>query len=126
MLDNYFWLVVIPNLECFFGVLGCFGVVASIVCFYISFEQYAFYTRPEEYHDALEKKRALERKYSRFAFNLFLASTIIFLITCFIPTKKDIIQLKTISIISELKGADLIPQKLVDRLNDLLDSGEHK
>lgn len=51
---------------------------------------------------------------------LFIALLLIAL-GFFIPSKKEMIELKVISAITELKGADKIPQKLVDKLNIILE-----
>ena len=112
-MDNYFWLVVVPNLECFFGTLGVIGLVFCVVCsaIYISMKLEAY--------DEEDEDKA--RKFAKSIIKVFSVSMTMFFITCFIPTKKDMIQLKIISVVSELKGVDKIPQKLVDRLNYFLD-----
>jgi len=51
---------------------------------------------------------------------LFIALLLIAL-GFFIPSKKEMIELKVISAVTELKGADKIPQKLVDKLNIILE-----
>lgn len=112
-MENYFWLVVIPSLGCFFATLGCIGIVA---CIFGGFS-YA-YQKMEALYE-VEHENA--HKKAKIVLKLFIISMAMFFVTCFIPTKKDIIQLKIIHIASELKGIDQIPQKLVDRLNDLLD-----
>lgn len=113
---NYLLLVILPNLDCFFGTLGVFGIVTSIVLLviYLS-KKFEACTNDEEEQAAQYFKKIIP---------IFSVSVLMFLFSCFLPTKKDIIQLKAISIISELKGADQIPQKVIDRLNDLL--GEEK
>ena len=113
-MDNYWWLVVIPNLDFFFGTLGCFGIVACIIGGFI------YLVKKIEAYDEKDHKNAW--KFAKTMFKVFATSMTLFFITCFIPTKKDIIQLKAISIISELNGVNQIPQKLIDRLNILLEN----
>lgn len=115
-MENYLLLVVIPNLDCFFGSLGVIGIVTCIILFIGSGIQYS-----DAYDDA-DTQKAI--KNIKTVCKIFAVSMFLFFITCFIPTKKDMIQLKAISIISELQGVEKIPQKVVDRLNDLLDAGE--
>ncbi len=112
-MENYWWLVVIPNLDCFFGTLGCLGIVAFIVGGFVYLHK-----KIEAYN---EKDHKNAWAFAKTMFKVFAASMTLFFITCFIPSKKDIVQLKVISVVSELKGVDQIPQKLIDRLNELLD-----
>lgn len=115
-MNNYFWLVVLPNLDCFFGALGILGIVACIIGGFVY-----MHIKIDAYN---KEDHANAWKFAKTMFKVFAVSMTLFFITCFIPTKKDIIQLKIISVVSELKGVDKIPQKLIDRLNDLL--GEDK
>lgn len=112
-MNNYFWLVVLPNLNCFFETLAILGTIACIIGGFIYKEKKINAYNENDHKEAWE--------FAKTMYKVFAISMIMFFITCFIPTKKDIIQLKTISIISELKNADKIPQKLIDRLNDLLE-----
>ena len=112
-MNNYFWLVVLPNLDCFFGTLGILGLLACIIGGFV------YMHKKIDVYGGFDEKEAWE--FAKKMFKLFAVSMTIFFVTCFIPTKKDIIQLKAISMISELKDADKMPQKLIDRLNDLLD-----
>lgn len=107
------WLVVIPNLDCFLGVLGVMGIISSV------FGGFVYIDKKIDAYDQKDHEDAW--KFAKTIIKLFAASMFMFFITCFIPTKKDIFQLKIISVVSELKGVDQIPQKLIDRLNDLLD-----
>lgn len=111
-MENYFWLVVLPNLDCFFGMLGIIGLVVSVIGGFIYLGQKTDARHKEDHDNAW--------MFARSMLKVFAASMAMLFITCFFPTKKDIIQLKIISVVSELKGADQIPQKLVDRLNDIL------
>lgn len=107
-MENYLLLVVLPNLAVFFAIVGFVGIVATLICFVCTCDQYA----------------------TREQINRYLKVGGIFLgflfISCFIPCEKQIIELKVISTISELKGVSQIPQKMIDRINDLLDMGKKK
>ena len=112
-MNNYLWLVVVPNLASFFETLGILGVVSCIV-------GGVFYTA--EKLTACGKEEHKEAgKLAKNTMKLFSVSMTLLFIVCFIPNKKDVIQLKAISMVSELKGSDQIPQKIVTRLNKLLD-----
>lgn len=113
MMNNYFWLVLLPNLDSFFCILGVAGIVAASIVFCIYWEKMDYVCTKEHANDA--------RNLAKRSLKLFASAMIMFFITCFIPTKKDIIQLKIISAVSELKGVEQIPQKLIDRLGYLLE-----
>lgn len=112
-MGNYFWLVVVPNLDCFLGTLGIIGIVACILGGFI------YLTKKLEAYNEEQHENAW--KFAKTMLKMFAASMTIFFITCFIPSKKDIILLKIISVVHELKGIDQIPQKLIERLNDFLE-----
>lgn len=112
-MNNYFWLVVLPNLDCFFGILGCMGMIFCIIGFLV------YLNKKIEAYQIEDHKKAGE--FAKTLFKVLGGSMIMFFMTCFIPSKKDLIQLKMISVIAELKGVEQIPQKLIDRLNNLLD-----
>lgn len=59
-------------------------------------------------------------KYAKISITFLALSMSMLFITCFIPNKKEMIELKVISVVSELKGLDKIPQKLINRLNDII------
>ncbi len=109
-MNNYFLLVVLPNLDVLIQILGFIGIVISIIVFCSSIDSH---DRDDD--DVFGVMKA--------SIKLFLASVFLFFISCFIPGKKEIIQLKIISVVSELKGVEQIPQKLIDRLNDVLGEG---
>ncbi len=109
---NYFLLVLLPNLSCFFVTLGIFGIVTSIVLFLIYLSK--------KFEACDDREEAAASLYFKKTIPVFLVSVLLLFVSCFIPEKKDMLQLKAVSIISELKGVEQIPQKLIDRLNDLL------
>ena len=115
---NYFMLVVVPNLNIFFVNFGSVGVICSLIGFLIYLHK-----RFEAWDKATRKA---SDKFLKGLIPIFVVSLISIFISCFMPSKKDILQLKTISIISELKGADQLPQKIITRLNKLLDVDEPK
>lgn len=112
-MNNYFLWVVLPNLSCFLGIFGIIGIISCIVGVIISI------VMDENACDKEDKKKA--KKVRESSINVLIGSIIMIFITCFIPEKKDLMQLKALSILSEVKGADKIPQKLIDKLNDLLE-----
>jgi hypothetical protein len=113
-MDNYFWLVVLPNLDCFFVLLGVIGIFACAVgCFMYADKKMDAYT-PECHAKA--------SKFGKCVFKGLSLSLLLLFISCFIPTKKDIMQLKVLSLVSEIKGIDQIPQKIIDRLNEVLEA----
>ncbi len=116
-MNNYFWLVLVPNLNGFFSLLGISGIVACIICGFF------YMTKKNDAYD--DEDREIAKKTGVAALKMFSVSMVIFFITCFIPSKKDLITLKILSVVSELKGADKIPQKLIDRLNALLDGDKN-
>ena len=117
-MNNYFWLVLLPNLDCFLCTLGVVGIVGCVASGII------YASMKIEAYDEDDQKKA--SKFAKVVLQLFSISMTLFFITCFIPTKKDIIQLKIISVVSELKGAEQLPQKLVDRLNSILDGEKER
>jgi|SRR5690349_6526484 len=117
-MNNYFWLVVLPNLDYFLGTLGILGIVFCIFAVFFYLHMLCEACDEEDEQEAL--------KFAKNTLKVFVMSMFLFFITCFIPTKKDIAQLKVLSVVGELKGVDKIPQKLIDRLNDLLDEEEKK
>ena len=109
---NYFWLVVLPNLDSFLGCLGLVGLCVSAIGLLVSLHQKIEACSKNEEEQAL--------KLSKTMLKVLSVSIGLFFITCFMPTKKDFILLKTIAITSELKGIEQIPQSLVDKINELL------
>src|SRR4030095_1251997 len=114
---NYLFLVLLPNINNFFCTMGCISMGLSVIFLIICA------CKKIESCDEDDEKKCLEL--SKNISKLFFISLLIFFISCFIPDKKDIIQLKVISIISELKGIDNIPQKIIEKLNDLLECKEN-
>lgn len=115
-MNNYFWLVLLPNIECFFCTLGIIGIVACVVGGFIYMSmQLEAYNKEDHDNAWIFAKKILK---------VFAASMTLLFISCFIPSKNDIVQLKIISVVSELNGSEQIPQKLVDRLNAILDDGK--
>lgn len=117
-MDSYLCLVVIPNLRIFLIIAGLFGLILCISCV-LSLWEIGLDGVPEEHRRTCFKMRIGLVKGILFSvFILFLSG--------FFPSKKEMIQLKALNMISELKGVEQIPQKLVDRLNELLDVEEKK
>jgi len=109
-MENYLLLVVLPNLSIFFALVGLLGLLFTggfFVCTYSDLYK-------EEDIENLFKSTGRIACY--FLGMLFMS--------CFMPDRTQVIQLKVISTISELKGVEEIPQKMIDRINDLLDMGE--
>lgn len=114
---NYFLLVVLPNLSGLFSSVGFIILIACIICsIVLSF----IYSDSSYYSQNYEEEKKQFAIWFRSLIKAFILSLSLLFAACFMPTKKDVIQLKAISIVSELKGVDKIPQKVIDRLNDLL------
>lgn len=109
---NYFLLVVIPNLDCLLSCLGIMGMMVAFVLGLILWSKMSDASCDKEHKECWVLANNILK--------ILIASMFIFFITCFIPSKKDMLQLKVISIVSELQGVEKIPQKVIDRLNDLL------
>ncbi len=109
-MNNYLFLVVLPKISCLLVILGSLGLIGSILylCGCIM---------DTDYINSKEKPDPI------WSFNkrIFFISAMFLFITVFIPGKKEFLQLKAISIISETKGINGIPQKLINKLNYLLD-----
>ena len=90
---NYFFLVFVPNFFAFIGFLGAFGFVASLagVVIYL-------YKKDNSYsQECLNDAKLFGKKVLK---GLILSMSMIF-ITCFMPSKEDIIQLRAMSIACE-------------------------
>ncbi len=112
-MNNYFWLVVLPNLDSFFGTLGVVGLISCVIGGFIFMHKKIEAYNKEDHENAW--------KFAKKMFIIFGISMSIFFVTVFIPSKKDIVQLKIISVVSEIKGVEQIPQKLINKLNLLLE-----
>lgn len=110
-MSNYLWLVVMPNIGKLLDIFGGFGLIifATALLLFVAFQGLH---GGDDYKQTIKNLR-----------KILLVSMMMFFIGCFIPSKKEIIELKAISIISEINGADQIPQKIIDKLNDLLAQG---
>jgi Na+/H+ antiporter NhaD/arsenite permease-like protein len=110
---NYFWLVFLPNIGFLFSLLGLIGLIFCVL-YWVGY----FATK----YDPRTKDRNEEDRFCHGV--MFIASLVVMvllLLGFFIPSKKEIIQLKLLSAATELKGADQIPQKIVNKINNLLD-----
>lgn len=116
-MNNYFWLVVLPNLDCFITTLVILGFVVSGVSGFV----YMLAVLDEPCEEEMQYRKCWGKK----IINTLLASSLLFFITCFIPNKKDIVALRVISVVSELKGVEQIPQKIIDKLNTVLDGDKN-
>ncbi len=110
---NYFLLVLLPHLDCYIQLIGIIGFVISLIACLIKLHD-VFDAYNDD--DLIEAKSVL-RKTAKIPLAFLLLSSL----SIPIPNKREIIQLKAITVLSEIKGLDQIPQKLIDRLNDLLD-----
>jgi hypothetical protein len=100
----------------FLGIIGIVGFITSAIVGIAGAFSYV-----DAYSDS-EKESS-----KRFLTNIIkIGSAFLFctFLTIFIPSKTELVQLKAIEILSEVKGLDAIPQKVVDRLNSLLDMVE--
>lgn len=102
-MNNYFLFVLLPNIGELLKIISFIGFVLSI--FFAIFA--------EE-----------EKKFINHFITIVVFTLIVTFISCFIPTKKDVLKLKAISAVSEIKGIDKIPQKLIDLLNDSLEGNK--
>jgi hypothetical protein len=112
-MENYLLFVLLPNIADFFGVLCIIGFIISL----IGFLDYS--VRMSSAYHTEDKNEASQ--YGKKIIKIFISSIILLFIACFIPCRKEIVQLKAISMVSELKGIDKIPQKLLNKLDKLLD-----
>lgn len=112
-MENYFLLVLLPHLDCFLSGLGIFGVVVCGICAIPCGVVYTDAHGEDEVNHAKKLVKILTRT--------LIGSIALIALSVPIPSKTEIIQLKAINVLSEIKGVDQIPQKVVDRLNSLLD-----
>lgn len=118
-MNNYLLWIVLPSFEIFFTMLGVVGLVSSAIL--------AIAATTAAHNACGEEEIIQAKKFSKFSITALGISVLLLFISCFLPSKKALMQLKVISVVSELKNADKIPQKLVDKINLLLDSiGESK
>jgi heme/copper-type cytochrome/quinol oxidase subunit 2 len=115
---NYFLLIIVPNLHCFVSVLSTFGIVLSVASFLIW-----MHLKCEARNDEDEKQALIHLNR---VVKIFLVSISMLFIICFIPSRSAIIQLQVINCIQELKGVQEIPQKLIDKLNKILEIEDKK
>lgn len=113
---NYLLLVAIPNIGVFFTILGILGILFCVVGFFV------FLSKKQDAYSEKDHKEC--DMYQSYIIKMFIASIIMLFVTCFIPERNQIIQLKIIDAVSELKGIDDIPQKLIDKLNNLLNENK--
>lgn len=113
-MNNYLFLVVLPNIRAFFVITGGLGIIGCLIAF-ICYLNESIDTYNNEGKEKLKKFR------KGIVTTLIVCLCAVF-ITCFIPQKKDILQFKAISVLQELDGVDKIPQKIIDKLNNILDS----
>lgn len=103
-MNNYLLLVVLPNMNTLLNVISVIGIISSVWICCVGCN---------------EKNEKLVKK----SIKIFIYSLVLIFISCFIPTKKEIIELKIISVVSGVKGIDKVPQNIIDKLNDFLEIG---
>lgn len=113
---DYFLFVVLPNFKNLLEVCLFAGCVSSIV--------YAIYFLSEHSTAICDSDRKHVKDIGKKCVLIIIATTLMLFVDCFIPTKKDLLMLKIGSTVSKLQGVDQIPQKIVDKLNKLLDDEE--
>ncbi len=112
-MKEYFLLVVLPNLSNFFCIVSCLMFILFMITFLCTLED-----KSRDNEETINYKRKLSKQ----AFWLLLMPAIIFVFSSnFIPSKKEFLQLQAIKIFKETKGIEQIPQKLIDKVNNLLD-----
>ncbi len=111
-MNTYLWLVVIPNLSKLTLIL----CVLMVLVFGSCIIPYAVSVL-ENYESESEKQ--LQKKLS----SICKKSSVIFFtslfISVFFPSKAEIIQVKALNLLSEVKGIDKLPANLVAKLNEL-------
>lgn len=115
-MNNYLLLVLLPHLDCFLTIIGAITVIIGLIGSFISISAISE-------ADGEGEEKSAKSMLVTFV-KALIAGLIMLFISIFIPTKAEIIQLKVLGALSELRGADKIPQKLIDRINDLLDLKE--
>jgi hypothetical protein len=108
-MSNYLLLVLLPKIGAAFFGFAIFSFIISCL---------AVLNWADE-HSAVEIS-------GRNCINSFIATVFLFFIAIAIPTKKEMIMLKGLSVVSELKGVNKIPQNLVDKINNLLEDKTEK
>ena len=121
-MNNYFMLVVFPNLSTIFEIITSFVTVAFCLCSVILFisyceNNYSQYSDP----DGLKLKEHLKHIKK---IGILVATLMI--VGAFLPSRKEIIMLKSVSIMQETKGIENIPQNLVDKINEVLKITDQK
>lgn len=115
---NYFLLVVLPHLSTWIESISVLFLI--VLCFPL------FLCGMASIFEAHEKERIEAFIYSKRILAYGLIPLFVLFLTIFIPTKTELLQLKTISIMQEVKGLDSIPQKVIDKINTLLDIKKEK
>lgn len=115
---NYFLLVVLPHLSIWIEGISVFFFIVLCIPLFLCGMASIFEENEKERKEAF---MIVKRVLLYIMIPLFVS-----FLTVLIPTKTEILQLKTISIMQEVKGLDSIPQKVVDKINNLLDMGKNE
>lgn len=110
---NYFLFVFLPHFDVFISFLGFYCLIASLILGFVVFNSYTAICNDRDIKEFIKLKNLL--------YKFIAVSCTSFILSIPIPSKKELIQLKAINVLQEIKGIDLVPQKLVDKLNNLLD-----
>ena len=117
-MNNYFLLVFLPNLRVFFGLLSFLSYVCSLVVLACCLSEY------EDFKNCGGLYAEEEKKFNNLfkcAAKFFIVGLVFMGLNCFVPSKKEILQLKGISIVSETESINNTPDKIRDRLSYILD-----
>lgn len=112
-MENYFLMVLLPHLDCLLSILGITGLIACGIGAIPAFLAYTDAWRDTDIANSIKLFKLIKKT--------LIGSILLLCLSIPIPSKTEIIQLKAVSILSDVKGLDQIPQKLVDKLSNLLE-----
>jgi hypothetical protein len=110
---NYFLFVFLPHLDIYLEIIGFFGLICTFVSLFIYISQYIDNYTSEDIARSI--------KIGIISIKIFIASLVILSLTIPIPSKKELVELKVINTLQDIKGLDAIPQKIIDNINLLFD-----
>lgn len=129
-MKEYLLWVFLPNLDCFILAIALFILILGLAflfgaadkCFdeiQITHEDKAL----GGFYGFYDKKRTIEKRTIDYLpFYFILAALFLFFVSTFIPTKEELITLKTIGIAKNIQGVKDLPENTVNLLNAFLKS----
>ena len=107
-MENYIWLVLIPQLGVFFTIAATFVSISALLLGIGLFISYEDLDKKEIPYFIIWIKR------------IGIMSVFCWIVVVCLPDKNTVIQLKALSLLSDVKGLNTIPQKVIEKLDSLL------